>query len=109
MAQKNPKKMQLMAKRLVQTVTTQGPQTTALYEEDLEEGFEHLLVYTGEGGILTVEDLEFPDNHPEGKFYIRLTDVAKNLSGDYMLPEFRIPICIGSAVDDKAKKGKGKK
>lgn len=106
---KNPKSMQLMAKRMVNTVTTQGPQTTAIFEETLEEDFDHLVVYTGEGGILTIEDLEFPDNHPEGKFFIRLTDVTENLEGQYMLPEYKIPISVGSALEDKTKKLKGKK
>lgn len=105
----SPKSHQLMAKRTANIYVAQGPQTTALYEETLEEDFDHLMVFTGDGGIVTVEDLEFPDNHPEGKFFIRLTDATENLEEDYMLPEFRIPISIGQAIDEKAKKAKGKK
>lgn len=105
--EKKKKAADRMQKRL--SFISMGPTTLSLYKEEVVSSNNLLtFVYTEDGGKADLCDLEMPDNHPEGKFFIRISD-GTGLLGREKLKEYRVPVSIGAQVEEKGKgKGKGK-
>ena len=107
--EKKKKGAHALQKRL--SFACSGPVNSSLYKEEGLSTLELLTcVYTEDGGKADLIDLEVPDNHPEGKFFIRITDGTEDLGREPM-GEYRVPISIGAQVEEKGKgkaKAKGK-
>ena len=70
-----------------------------IYRDDFSERDKYLIT-SFTNGLLTIGNIEFPENHPEGKYLIKISDFSEGENRP-KLAEVFIPITIGQVVDDK--------